>query len=765
MEYTKIENMDIPDKEKKDLKSKVKLSIYIGETSRSTFKRGWEHLNDLTTLSSKSHMLKHILTDHPDENIKNIKFGIRIIRNCRTSFERQIYESVAIQQAREQHKILNSRSEYNRCSLPRLSTQLGDAQFKEYNTELEEEKKLDDELDKKIRQLRKLRNKERLVPAKGENQGTKRRKINDKEFITIQENWGHPTTTCPQKNKKEQESIENQQPNKRNRTSENNKGIQLTNLRRIENKIIEVEEKDQNLEWEEPRDWEHVLREHKERIEQEERELNARLDRQRRKQEGWQLYNLCKKFLEENNSSWRRRREQQIEENKRAERLEIARIKARRTIQRIENNKWEEKLREGLEKIPKAEREQEENRALKQEKLELQRAKENLWKLRGKENKLVQTKQMQEITKLDKKTEQVINMLEKEKTRLLARDKNLRTAIRNPENKIKKQELIAEVWTTYRWITDYLTKTTEEWEKKKQQRVVEQTTRLESWENKTRVEKIASLRQKRAEQEEKTTIDNKLTVTSIIEDLLSEVTTKVGNKKDSTTTENNNVILPTKFRQEETTTIDNKLTVTSIIEDLLSEVTTTVVNKTKNKENSTTTENNKIILPAKFKPEQNTNTEKKKQSNITKFFQQNELRTTPKQTTTSTTKQQTKKTTTNDKKQKYDVKTKTIEKRKGYWTQLALRKKQQDQEYSNNKQQEAMNSLQQDSTTNNKVNTENTLQVTETEVLYSEAFPKHTNLADGAKGDAIILESSNLNLGSKPEQIKKGNQITRKHPR
>ena len=250
MEYTKIENMDIPDKEKKDLKSKVKLSIYIGETSRSTFERGWEHLNDLTTLSSKSHMLKHILTDHPDENIKNIKFGIRIIRNCRTSFERQIYESVAIQQAREQHKILNSRSEYNRCSLPRLSTQLGDAQFKEYNTELEEEKKLDDELDKKIRQLRKLRNKERLVPAKGENQGTKRRKINDKEFITIQENWGHPTTTCPQKNKKEQESIENQQPNKRNRTSENNKGIQLTNLRRIENKIIEVDETDQNLEWE-----------------------------------------------------------------------------------------------------------------------------------------------------------------------------------------------------------------------------------------------------------------------------------------------------------------------------------------------------------------------------------------------------------------------------------------------------------------------------------------------------------------------------------
>ena len=62
--------------------------------------------------------------------------------------------------------------------------------------------------------------------------------------------------------------METQQPNKRNRTSENNIGVQLTNLRRIENKVIEVAETDQNLEWEEPRDWEPVLREHKERIEQ-----------------------------------------------------------------------------------------------------------------------------------------------------------------------------------------------------------------------------------------------------------------------------------------------------------------------------------------------------------------------------------------------------------------------------------------------------------------------------------------------------------------
>ena len=96
-------------------------------------------------------MLKHILSEHPGEQIKNVKFGIKIIKTWRTSFERQIYESVAIQQAREQHHILNSRSEYNRCSLPRISTQLGETQVKEYNAELELEQRTEEELEKKIR--------------------------------------------------------------------------------------------------------------------------------------------------------------------------------------------------------------------------------------------------------------------------------------------------------------------------------------------------------------------------------------------------------------------------------------------------------------------------------------------------------------------------------------------------------------------------------------------------------------------------------------
>ena len=73
----------------------------------------------------------------------------------------------------------------------------------------------------------------------------------------------------------------------------------------------------------------------------------------------------------------------------------------------------EEKLKEGLERISKAEREQAEKPTIKQEQIELKNAKESLWRLRTKENKLVKTRRVQNIQKLEKKTEQVINLLEK----------------------------------------------------------------------------------------------------------------------------------------------------------------------------------------------------------------------------------------------------------------------------------------------------------------------------------------------------------------
>ena len=46
-----------------------------------------------------------------------------------------------------------------------------------------------------------------------------------------------------------------------------------------------------------------------ERIEREETEKNNLIERKAKKEDSWNLYNLCKSFREENSEHWRKRRE------------------------------------------------------------------------------------------------------------------------------------------------------------------------------------------------------------------------------------------------------------------------------------------------------------------------------------------------------------------------------------------------------------------------------------------------------------------------
>ena len=88
---------------------------------------------------------------------------MKIRFKARSAFERQVMESVLIQQELHKHNILNSKSEYNRCALPRLTTKIGDKEFNEWRREKLEEKQKDEELESKIRDMRRTRNKQRLV--------------------------------------------------------------------------------------------------------------------------------------------------------------------------------------------------------------------------------------------------------------------------------------------------------------------------------------------------------------------------------------------------------------------------------------------------------------------------------------------------------------------------------------------------------------------------------------------------------------------------
>ena len=133
---------------KGDDPKKIPLYKYLGESARSGFERGTEHMEDRRLLDTGSHMIKHLLDRHRGENFDDIKFRMRVLRYHRSAYERQIHESVAIQTQRKHHHILNSKSEFNWCALPRMSLQLGENDYRKQREKELEEKEQEEELHK-----------------------------------------------------------------------------------------------------------------------------------------------------------------------------------------------------------------------------------------------------------------------------------------------------------------------------------------------------------------------------------------------------------------------------------------------------------------------------------------------------------------------------------------------------------------------------------------------------------------------------------------
>ena len=106
-----------------------------------------EHWEQMENLSLKSHMLKHYAESHRDIEPTDMKFEMKVLKKYRTSFERQIGESVYINyNLKKGVKMLNSRNEYNRCIIPRLVVE-EDESLEEY-LENQRELKLKHEIEK-----------------------------------------------------------------------------------------------------------------------------------------------------------------------------------------------------------------------------------------------------------------------------------------------------------------------------------------------------------------------------------------------------------------------------------------------------------------------------------------------------------------------------------------------------------------------------------------------------------------------------------------
>ena len=85
-------------------------------------------------------MLRHLIDQHveEEEDWKNIRFGMKILKTTTSAFKRQIVESVLIQKERNHH-IMNSKAEYNRCAIPRLTCKLGEKELTNWRAEDKDE--------------------------------------------------------------------------------------------------------------------------------------------------------------------------------------------------------------------------------------------------------------------------------------------------------------------------------------------------------------------------------------------------------------------------------------------------------------------------------------------------------------------------------------------------------------------------------------------------------------------------------------------------
>ena len=102
------------------------IKFYFGESFRDAITRGNEHLCDYIGEAEDSHMFKHICDEHHGSTPREIKFGMSVVKQHKTSFSRMVFESVLIYRGGQ--NIFNSKSEFSRCQVPRLSVMVGDNQ-------------------------------------------------------------------------------------------------------------------------------------------------------------------------------------------------------------------------------------------------------------------------------------------------------------------------------------------------------------------------------------------------------------------------------------------------------------------------------------------------------------------------------------------------------------------------------------------------------------------------------------------------------------
>ena len=446
-----IEEKVEEEEERKKQIEKIRKHKYVGETARSAFERGWEHQEGLRKLEEDSHLLKHVAQYHQGVPMTEIRFGMKVRRYARTALERQVLESVLIQEERKSHHLMNSKSEYNRCSLPRLTTRIGNKEYdKERLKDQEDERMMDmivrGEIGRRRKEKCQLR-REEIHPSEieePENAKHKRRKVNEegeyKKVLAMKK---------PERGEEQQVDKKGEKAPKKRKIVEEPKRIFLGPILK-------------GYELEAPIDWEEERRKRKEVMDKEEQERQAKIRKARRLEDSWKLSNLCREFIKENSQAWRSReeeRDKELEDMRRKERTQVARYKKDRAIKNHVRKEKNQKITDLLRELPMGE----EQRWRKEQRLEegrvLKEMKDNMWKKwrgepKGKERKI-------EIPKDDDKIDEKLRDLER-------RIEEYRNEQRKTEERMTKKKKLEDHWSMMRWLVRYIEENRYTWERRRQ---------------------------------------------------------------------------------------------------------------------------------------------------------------------------------------------------------------------------------------------------------------------------------------------------------
>ena len=459
-EIEKLENEEEDENTKKEKKKKIKKYKYIGETSRSVYERGLEHLRDCEELKKDSHMVKHYFDQHEGEEIEKMEFGMKVLKACRSAFTRQISESVQIQTNKKNHLILNSRSEYNRCALPRLTAKLGDQTWDKIEKIKRQEKLEELELERKIRNMKVKNSKDRReVLGRQDQPAPKKRRTGDQTYKRVLYEEKNP------EKRKEPDSMETKEIRR------------VYDIFKTSKKLRKAEEPEIMEKSKAQIDWELRLKEREERMAREERERNSRIEKAQKLERSFHLLRLCRETIKEYGDTWEkskeRRDKERDEEERKHERLELAKIKKAGTIDRLETKKMQIKITSTLATLPGNRKKLLEMEMRRERRLDLQEAKLQLWK------KWRKSKGKRSLhPKLGKENirEDLSRKLERIETEVKKYEKELADLKRENQKKLdrveKKRKKEAH-WAMMKWVTIFITENQEDWDLVKAQKTVE----------------------------------------------------------------------------------------------------------------------------------------------------------------------------------------------------------------------------------------------------------------------------------------------------